>query len=99
MVDSKIDKLVSSSLQLQKLSLQLVESNNNLAKNIEKLVSLFEEAAKNMSSGSSERINELNRKVNELIEQNKQLARGLVLMEEKNKRQPQKLSPKPLSKL
>ncbi|MBT3690620.1 hypothetical protein HOG16_00030 [Candidatus Woesearchaeota archaeon] len=99
MVDSKINKLVSSNLQLQKLSINLVESNNNLVKRIDKLVSLFEEASKNISSGSSEHTTELNKKINELIEQNKQLARGLILMEEKIRRNPPRVNASPIPKL
>lgn len=99
MVDSKINKLVSSNLQLQKLSISLVESNNELIKRIDKLVSLFEEASKNISTGSSAKVVELNSKINELIQQNKQLARGLVLMEEKMKRNSSGVKASPIPKL
>ncbi len=99
MVDSKINKLISSSLQLQKLSINLVESNNNLVKRIDKLVSLFEEASKNISSGNSEHANKLNNKINELIEQNKQLARGLIIMEEKMRKNPPRVNASPIPKL
>jgi len=94
-----MDKLVESSLELQKISLRLVESNNNLTKKIDSLVSLFEEAARNMSTGGSEQIHALNRKINELVTQNKQLARGLVLMEEKIRKNPPSISARPIPKL
>ncbi len=83
--NSDMGDLAKTSLSLQKLTISLVESNNALNKKIDKLVSLFEDAAKNMSGGSHEEVINLNKKVNELVEQNKQLARGLILMEGKVK--------------
>ena len=83
--NSDMGDLAKISLSLQKLTISLVESNNALNKKIDKLVTLFEDAAKNMSAGSQEEVINLNKKVNELVEQNKQLARGLILMEGKVK--------------
>ncbi len=97
MADSDIKKLVDNSVQLQKLTISLVESNNKLVKKVDDLVSLFEEAAKNVSSGNYEEIVTLNNKINSLIQENKQLARGLVLMEQKFKQGGFRASPIPKS--
>jgi hypothetical protein len=97
MVDSELKKLVDNSVQLQKLTISLVESNNKLVKKVDDLISLFEEAAKNVSSGNYEEIVTLNNKINSLIQENKQLARGLVLMEQKFKQGGFRASPIPKS--
>lgn len=98
--NSDIKDLAKSSLSLQKLTISLVESNNALNKKIDKLVSLFEDAANNISGGSHEEVINLNKKVNELVEQNKQLARGLILMESKVKNsQNSSFEAKPLPKI
>ncbi len=89
MVDSAtMKKLVDSNVKLQKLSISLVESNKDLVKRLDNLVGLFEEASRNMGSGNHEEMVKLNNKINALIQENKQLARGLVLMENKNRMQP-----------
>jgi len=97
MVDSELKKLVDNSVQLQKLTISLVESNNKLVKKVDDLISLFEEAAKNVSSGNYEEIVTLNNKINSLIQENKQLARGLVLMGQKFKQGGFRASPIPKS--
>jgi hypothetical protein len=97
MVDSDSRKLIENSLDLQKVAIKLVDSNNALVKRIDTLVGLFEEAAKNISSGNTDQVFNLNKKINELVEQNKQLARGLVLMEDKLKKSG--IQAKPIRKL
>ena len=100
MDDSNIKKLGENSAQLQKLTISLVESNLKLMKKIDNLVGLFEEAAKNVSVGGHEEIIELNNKVNSLIQENKQLARGLILMENKIKGgQDRRIEGRPIPKL
>ena len=94
MDESYTRDLMENNVMLQKALLQLVESNNGLTKKIDNLISLFEEAAKNMSSGNTEEVYKLNNKINELIEQNKQLARGLLIMEDKMRKS--NISPKPI---
>tara|TARA_Y100000310_G_scaffold136688_1_gene135531 strand:- start:161 stop:484 length:324 start_codon:yes stop_codon:yes gene_type:complete len=90
-------RLISSSLALQNLTTELVKSNLHLSKKIDHLIVLFEDAAKSVSTGDSEEILNLNKKVNELVLQNKELARTLILMENKMKMKPV-LTPKELSK-
>ena len=77
------DTLLKNNVALQKVALDLVKSNNDLLKRIDKLVSLFEEASKHISSESPEDdIRNLAMRLDSLIDQNKDLARGLVLLEE-----------------
>jgi len=89
MVDSAtMKKLVENNIKLQKVSISLVESNKELVKRLDNLVGLFEEASKNMGGGGHEEIVQLNNKINAMTHENKQLARGLVLMENKHRAQP-----------
>lgn len=97
MADSELKRLMENGVQLQKLTISLVESNNKLVKKVDDLISLFEEAAKNVSSGNYEEIVTLNNKVNSLVQENKQLARGLILMEQKFKQGGFRASPIPKS--
>ena len=44
-----VEKLAKNSLDLQKATLKLVETNNDVIKRIDRLVGLFEEASKHVS--------------------------------------------------
>jgi hypothetical protein len=79
-----LNNFVKNGIELQKVSLKLIESNNELVKSIDKLVSLFEEASKHVTSVSSKEdaINSLSLKLESLMQQNKDLAKGLILLEE-----------------
>ena len=81
--DNKIDKLLENGVQLQKISLNLIKSNNDLTKRIGNLITLFEEASKNVGKVelSDKNVGRLTSKVEELVEENKDLAKGLVLLE------------------
>lgn len=82
--DEKVlDTLLKNNVALQKVALDVVKSNNELLKRIDKLVSLFEEASRHITSENPEEdIRNLAMRLDSLIEQNKDLARGLVLLEE-----------------
>jgi hypothetical protein len=54
-----------------------------LSDNISKLLQVFEESAKNFASGGKTDDKDMLNKINSLLEQNKTIARGLVLMEGK----------------
>tara|TARA_B100000315_G_C14080374_1_gene364592 strand:- start:219 stop:527 length:309 start_codon:yes stop_codon:yes gene_type:complete len=75
---------VKNIVELQKVSLRLVESNNELVKRIDKLVGLFEEASKHVTSSSSKEgeFKSLSLKLESLMQQNKDLAKGILLMED-----------------
>ena len=82
---SKTDLLIENSINLQKTMLTLVESTNNLNKRVDSMVGLFEKAAGNVDKikdGESRNVDALARRLNGIIQQNKDLARGLVLLEE-----------------
>ena len=71
--------LLQNHLQLQKVTLQLVESMNGLSKKMDRMLSLFEDAAKNIDKAESD--GSLAGQLEALLEQNKIIARGLVLIE------------------
>lgn len=102
-----ITLLLENSVALQKVltdvSTNLVKLNEQLAS----LLSLFEQAAKNFvekekATGGveNEEANELINKLNTLLEQNKTIAKGLTLLEQKMREQAptelQEFKPKPL---
>jgi hypothetical protein len=111
--DTKMNKLVENNLALQKISLNLIHSNNELVKRLDNLVGLFEEASKNVGKVdlSDKNIGKLTSKVEELVEENKDLAKGLVLLERYvrgksgyqpaliEKKQMPGLNPRPLPKI
>ncbi len=85
--DSKQDKihesLVKYTIYLQKITIGLIKSNTELVDRIDKLVGLFEEASKHISSGTEEEeIKNLSMKLESLTLQNKDLAKAIVLLEE-----------------
>ncbi len=62
---------------------QLLESTNKLVQRIDKLVSLFEEASKHVAEVESTeaKINQLASRLDSLLDQNKAIAQGLILLE------------------
>lgn len=75
-----IDQLVKNNVLLQQKSTELITSMSNLNKNIEKLVQIFQKAAESMGKGEIKE--PLTFKLSQLIDQNKQIARGLLLLEQ-----------------
>ncbi len=61
----------------------LVESTDRLVKRIDKLLSLFEEAARHVSEVESteQKMKVLSEKLEILVEQNRSIAQGLILLE------------------
>ena len=74
---------VSSKDDLSHQVMLLVESNNKLVGRIDKLVSLFEEASKHVTEVESTeaKVNALASKLEVLLDQNKTIAQGLILLE------------------
>ena len=95
---TKTDLLVESSVDLQRTILALVESNNALNKKIDTMVNLFDRAAGNIDKikeGETRNVENLARRLNSVVNQNKDLAHGLVLLEEYvRKRGERELEPK-----
>ena len=78
-----IHKLAENSVELQKKNAETIQSINKLVTRIDKLVSLFEEASKHVAEVSvdDDRIKLLAAKLETLLEQNKDIAKGLILLE------------------
>lgn len=74
-------------VELQKVHTDLAEKFDNLAKQISGLLALFEVTAKNFAKnaplGEYEKDKEFLEKIDRLLDQNKTLAKGLTLMEER----------------
>jgi len=62
---------------------KMLESTNKLVNRVDKLVSLFEEASKHVGEVESTeaKVQELAKRLETLLEQNKIIAQGLVLLE------------------
>ena len=76
---SIIQELVRNNVVLQKATLQLLDSTKQLTDRTDRLLSLFEEAAKNIEKGEVKE--PLTKQMESLLEQNRVIARGLVLLE------------------
>ena len=77
-----LDKqLVENLVELQKVHVTLIEKFDSLSEQIRSLLSLFEMTAKQFSEGKGD--DALTNKLDELLGQNKTLAKGLTLLEQK----------------
>lgn len=74
-----INQLTKNSTLLQQKSTQLLTSMNNLTKKIDKLVTIFEKAADQIEK--EEFSEPLSAKLTSLLEQNRKIASGLLLLE------------------
>jgi len=74
-----IDKLAENNVKLQQQNANLLISMNNLTKKIEELVEIFKKAAEHIEKGEIKE--PLARKLTDLLEQNKRIAKGLLLLE------------------
>ncbi|MDO8460443.1 MAG: hypothetical protein Q7S74_05000 [Nanoarchaeota archaeon] len=81
------EKLIQNMVELQKVHADLAVKFDSLAKEISNLLSLFEVAAKNLAGQTPMRGEDRDKdfldKVDKLLEQNKVIAKGLTLMEER----------------
>jgi|SRR3989344_2245213 len=79
---SKDLSLTQLNIQLQDKNIELMNAMHALTKRIDNLVSIFEEAAKNVGNVEDDtRIKNLTEKLEILLEQNKSLANGLLTLE------------------
>jgi DNA integrity scanning protein DisA with diadenylate cyclase activity len=77
-----IEKLMENSVMLQKKDAELMHSVKELITKIDKMLSVFEEASKHvMEVGEDRKVVELTDKLEELLEQNKTIAKGLLMLE------------------
>lgn len=70
-------------IKLAHITEQNVTTSKNVIERVDKLVSLFEEASKHVSDveTTEAKIKSLSTKLEELLEQNKTIAQGLLLLE------------------
>ena len=76
--EQAVNDLIGYNIALQNKPAELISSISQLTKRIDGMVALFEEAAKNIKAGTDE---PLMKRLSELLEQNKNIARGLILLE------------------
>ncbi len=85
--ESLEEQTIHSLIELQKVHVNLAEKFDKLALQIQNLLTLFEVAARNFARQpqmqTTERDKEFLEKIDKLLDQNKVLAKGLTLMEEK----------------
>lgn len=76
--------LIENFIGLQKAMTNMAIKFESLSDNIEKLLGVFEMSAKSYLQGGNEKDNkDMLGKINSLLDQNKTIAKGLVMMEEK----------------
>ncbi len=86
--NSELDeKILHNLVELQKVHANLAEKFDQLAKQISQLLNLFESTARSFAANPINQVSEKDRefleKVDKLLEQNKTIAKGLTLMEER----------------
>ena len=86
-----MDQLIENNLILQKKTTELLVTMNGLTKKIDVMVDIFTKAAGHIESGELKA--PLEKQLNELLEQNKRIAHGLILLE-KYVRNRETLTPK-----
>ena len=77
-----VDQLTENNLILQKSNIELISTIRDLVGKIDRMLTMFEEASKHvMEVGEDKRVIELADKLEELLEQNRTIAKGLILLE------------------
>jgi|SRR3989344_4714138 len=78
-----MEKLIENTVLLQKKDAELMSSVKNLVEKIDRMLNVFEEASKHvMEVSEDKRIAELTDKLEELLEQNKTIAKGLLMLDQ-----------------
>jgi hypothetical protein len=88
--------LIENFVGLQKAMTNLSIRFENLSSQIVKLLQVFEESAKSLLGGKKQDDQEMLRKINSLLDQNKTIAQGLVLMESKLRKRSESETPVPM---
>ena len=76
---SFVDELLKNNVTLQQVSVELITAVKQMTERTDRLLALFEEAAKNIEKAEVKE--PLAKQLEMLLEQNKVIARGLVLLE------------------
>ena len=81
------NKLAQNLIELQKLNVKMIEKFDKLTEQISSLLGLFEMTAKSFGENPAYQVSEKDKefleKIDKLLEQNKTIAKGLVMMEER----------------
>lgn len=81
------EKLIHNLVELQKVHANLAEKFDSLSKQISMLLSLFENTARSFATNPVNQMSDKDRefleKVDKLLEQNKTIAKGLTMVEER----------------
>jgi len=78
-----VEQLIEHNITLQKKDVELISNVTKLIQKIDRLLGVFEEASKHvMEVGEDKRIVELADKLEELLNQNKNIAKGLIMLEQ-----------------
>jgi len=89
-------QLVENLISLQKVNLHTAERFEVLSKQISELVLLFEKAANEISKAPGIENKELSEKLDRLIEQNRLVAKGITLLEERTREDEMQTPTKPI---
>lgn len=81
------DALIENFVGLQHVLTNLAEKINKLTENVAQLVSIFTQAAKSFEEKQPQVDNNLIKKLEMILEQNRTLARGLSILEERTREQ------------
>src|SRR3989344_7562634 len=77
-----VKTLIEHNIILQKKAIEIIDSTNQLNKKIDRLLNIFEEASKHvLEVGEDKKILELTDKLEELLEQNRNISKGLTILE------------------
>ncbi len=80
--ENKEHSLAKLNLELQNKNIEMLNAVHLLVKRIDHLISIFEEAAKNVANVDDDnRIKELTSKLDVLLDQNKNLSNSILLLE------------------
>lgn len=89
---SSVTELTRMNIELQKITVELIDKMNNLTTRMDRMLSLFEDAARAIGN-TPEESSGLKTQLQDLLEQNKTIARGLLSIERYiRERQPAQLS-------
>ncbi len=76
-------QLIENTVLLQRKDAELMSSVKNLVERIDRMLGVFEEASKHvMEVSEDKRVAELADKLEELLDQNKTIAKGLLMLEQ-----------------
>jgi hypothetical protein len=93
--DSDLKKLIEVSVLSQKTNLVLTKSINELSIKVNSLVLMFQEAAKNVGEirdVTKDEVDQIAKQLQEVVSQNKDLAQGLIALDNYTRHHKNKLS-------